>query len=90
MLRSVTSSPTSATNTKQSWICTFNGAAARSAAPAPTRRYTLPPNLVTHHDSVVISEVTYAYKPLVFDYFMKKLRTSGGTPAPTPSPRRST
>jgi hypothetical protein len=36
----------------------------------------LPANLVTTNDSVVVSEVTYDYRPLVFDYFLKK---GGGT-----------
>jgi hypothetical protein len=34
--------------------------------------------MVTTLDSVVISEVTYNYKPLVFDYFMKSMGTGGG------------
>ena len=38
----------------------------------------MPANLVTTLDSVVISEVTYNYKPLVFDYFMKSMGTGGG------------
>ena len=27
---------------------------------------------MTTNDAVIVSQVTYAYKPLVFDYFMKK------------------
>jgi Flp pilus assembly pilin Flp len=39
VLRSVMSSPTDATNTKQWWACTFDGLAARSAAPARTQAF---------------------------------------------------
>ena len=83
VIRNVTSSPTSATVTKQSWSCTYNGT---SAGGVPTQTcacsntaQSIPPNLVTTNDSVVISEVTYAYKPLVFDYFLKKSFGSSGT-----------
>ena len=31
------------------------------------------------NDSVVISEVTYNYKPLIFDYFMKQGAAAGGS-----------
>jgi hypothetical protein len=32
---------------------------------------------VTTNDSVVVSEVTYNYKPLIFDFFMKQ--AAGGS-----------
>ena len=44
-----------------------------------TRHFTLPPNLVTTNDSVVVADVTYDYKPLVFDYFMKKSGAASAT-----------
>jgi hypothetical protein len=34
--------------------------------------YSLPPGLVTTNDSVVVSEATYAYTPILFDYFLKQ------------------
>jgi hypothetical protein len=36
---------------------------------------------MTTNDSVIVSQVTYAYKPLVFDYFMKRnfASSSAGT-----------
>jgi Flp pilus assembly pilin Flp len=78
VLRSVSSSPTSATNTKQAWICTYTGAGNSLSCSCTNTSYALPANLVTTLDSVVISEVTYNYKPLVFDYFMKSMGTGGG------------
>ncbi len=78
VLRSVSSSPTSATTTKQQWSCTYNGTGGTLSCACSNTTYSLPPNLVTTLDSVVISEVTYNYKPLVFDYFMKSLGSSGG------------
>ena len=77
IIRSVMSSPTDATNTKQWWSCTFDGLGSTLACACSNTSYTLPPNLVTTLDNVVISEATYSYKPLVFDHFMKKLGTSG-------------
>lgn len=76
-IRSVVSSPTSATTTKLAWFCTFNGINNTLVCSCANTTYTLPSNLVSTLDSVVISETTYAYKPLVFDYFMKKGFGSG-------------
>jgi Flp pilus assembly protein TadG len=78
VLRGVSSSPTSATNTKQAWICTYTGAGNSLSCSCTNTTYSLPANMVTTLDSVVISEVTYNYKPLVFDYFMKSMGTGGG------------
>jgi Flp pilus assembly protein TadG len=78
VLRSVQSSPTSATTTKEAWICTYTGAGNALSCSCSNTTYSLPPNLVTTLDSVVISETTYNYKPLVFDYFMKSMGTGGG------------
>jgi Flp pilus assembly pilin Flp len=77
IIRSVMSSPTDANNTKQWWSCTFNGLGSTLVCACSNTSYTLPPNLVTTLDNVVISETTYSYKPLVFDHFMKRLGTSG-------------
>jgi Flp pilus assembly protein TadG len=78
VLRSVTSSPTSATNTKQAWICTYTGAGNSLSCACTNTVYAIPANLVSTLDSVVMAEVTYNYKPLVFDYFMKSMGTGGG------------
>jgi|RhiMethySRZTD1v2_1073278.scaffolds.fasta_scaffold44184_3 Flp pilus assembly pilin Flp len=80
VLRSVMSSPTDATNTKQWWACTFDGLGSSLSCTCTNTSFSLPPNLVTTLDNVVISEATYTYKPLVFDHFMKRLGASGGTP----------
>ncbi len=77
ILRNVTSSPSSATTTKQTWICTYNGTGGTQTCSCTNTNYTLPSNLVTTNDSVVVAEVTYDYVPLVFNYIMK--RTWGGT-----------
>ena len=76
VIRNVTSSPTNATIAKQSWSCTYTGTGQTQTCACSSSNYTLPGNLVTTNDSVVISEVTYNYKPLVFDFFMKK--SAGG------------
>ena len=55
------------------WTCTFNGLGSSLSCTCTNTSYSLPPNLVTTLDNVVISEATYDYKPLVFDYFMKTL-----------------
>jgi hypothetical protein len=78
VLRSVSSSPTSATNTKQQWMCTYTAAGNSLSCSCTNIAYSLPANLVTTLDSVVISEATYNYKPLVFDYFLKSFGTGGG------------
>jgi Flp pilus assembly protein TadG len=78
VLRGVSSSPTSATTTKQAWICTYTAAGNSLSCSCTNTSYSLPANLVTTLDSVVISEVTYNYKPLVFDYFLKSMGTGGG------------
>lgn len=72
IMRNVTSSPSSATATKQSWTCTYTGATKSQTCTCTNVAYTLPPNLVGTNDSVVISEVSYSYTPLVFDYFFKQ------------------
>lgn len=80
VLSNVTSSPSSATNTKQSWICTYSGTGNSLSCSCTNTAYTIPTNLVSTNDSVVIARVSYAYKPLVFDYFMKRNWTqTGGT-----------
>lgn len=79
IIRSVVSSPTNASVAKQWWSCTFNGLGSTLTCACSSSSYTLPANLVSTNDSVIISETTYKYKPLVFDYFMKSMGGSGGT-----------
>jgi Flp pilus assembly protein TadG len=79
IIRNVTSSPASATTAKQSWSCTYRGLGSTLACACSNTPYTLPPGLVTTNDSVVISETTYSYKPLVFDHFMKTLGAAGNS-----------
>lgn len=78
VLRSVSSSPTSATNTKQAWICTYTAAGNSLSCACTDTVFAIPANLVSTLDSVIMAEVTYNYKPLVFDYFMKSMGNGGG------------
>jgi Flp pilus assembly protein TadG len=78
-LRNVTSSPTDATSSKQSWTCVYNGTGSQLACQCTNTTYNLPSGLVSTNDSVVISQAVYDYKPFVFDYFMKK----GSAPSST-------
>jgi Flp pilus assembly protein TadG len=77
IVRNVTSSPTNAAVAKESWQCTYKGTGLTQTCACTSNNYTLPGNLVTTNDSVVVSEVTYNYKPLLFDFFMKK--AAGGS-----------
>jgi Flp pilus assembly protein TadG len=77
VLRNVSSSPSDAKTTKQSWTCTYAGLGQTMACQCTNTSFALPDNLVTTNDSVVVSEVSYSYKPLIFDYFMS--RAAGGT-----------
>jgi Flp pilus assembly protein TadG len=79
IVRNVSSSSADATNTKQSWQCTFS---AKGANPTPScacmnEDYELPPGLVSTNDSVVVAEVSYIYTPLVFDYFLERTLPAG-------------
>jgi len=72
VVRNVTTSPTDATAAKQSWSCTFNGTGSALSCTCSNTAYVLPTGLAGTNDSVVTSQTTYDYKPLVFDYFMSK------------------
>jgi Flp pilus assembly protein TadG len=78
VLRELQSSTTSATNVKQSWVCTYNGTGMTLSCSCTNTTATVPANLVNTNDAVILSQVTYAYKPLVFDYFMKRNYASSG------------
>jgi Flp pilus assembly protein TadG len=77
VMREIQTSPTSATIAKQSWSCTYSGTGSTLTCACSNVSITVPANLMGTQDSVVVSQVTYAYKPLVFDYFFKK--NYGGT-----------
>jgi Flp pilus assembly protein TadG len=79
-IRNVTSSPSSATSTKQSWYCTYNsnGTGSNTCACNVTV-YTLPSGLVSTNDSVVVAEVRYFYTPLLFDSVLKRVLTKTGS-----------
>jgi Flp pilus assembly protein TadG len=77
-LRNVTSSPASATQTKQSWTCSYNGTGGTQTCECTNTSFPLPANMVTTNDSVVVAEVTYDYVPLVFNYIMKNTWGGGG------------
>lgn len=81
VLREYQSSPTSATNVKMSWQCTYNGTGGTLTCACTNSTITVPANLMGTNDAVVVAIVTYDYKPLVFDYFMK--RNWGGSTAGT-------
>jgi len=76
VMRELQSSPYSATTVKQSWSCTYNGTGSTLTCACSNTTAAAPSNLLSTNDSVIVSRVTYAYKPLVFDYFMKKNYTS--------------
>jgi Flp pilus assembly protein TadG len=79
IIRNVMSSPTNANVAKQSWTCTYKGTGQAQTCTCTNTSFQLPANLVTTNDSVVVADVTYSYKPLIFDYFMK--RAVGGDSA---------
>lgn len=78
-VRNITSSPSSATTTKQSWYCTYNanGGGSNSCACNVTA-YTVPTGLISTNDSVVVAEVRYFYTPLLFDSVLKRVMTKSG------------
>lgn len=79
-VRNVSSSPTTATTTKQSWYCTYNsGGAGATTCACNVISYTLPTGLVGTNDSIVVTEVQYNYTPLIFDTIMKRTFTKTGS-----------
>ena len=78
VLRNVTSSPANASQTKQSWTCSYNGTGGTQTCACTNTSFPLPANMVTTNDSVVVAEVTYDYVPLVFNYVMKNTWGGGG------------
>jgi len=62
-------------------VCTYNGTGTTlSCSRTNNTTATAPADLVSTNDAVILSQVTYAYKPLVFDDFMKRnYASSSGT-----------
>jgi Flp pilus assembly protein TadG len=74
----ITSTAASATNTTERWRCTFAGSLPSSInCTCPLTAYTIPTGLIGTSDGVVIADVTYSYKPLIYDFFLKQAQPSG-------------
>jgi Flp pilus assembly protein TadG len=76
----VSSTTTSATDTKLKWICSFDSSVSATAVTCtcPNTNYALPATgMVTTADSVVVANITYGYKPNLFDVFMKSTYGAG-------------
>lgn len=72
-IRVVGSSSTDATATKLEWICSYDSAVPSAVnCSCPRTPYSIPAGLVGKGDYVVISNVSYGYKPTLFDVFMKQ------------------
>ena len=63
----VAASPTDATDTKVCWAHPHNGGVGSDSKNDP---YTLPTGVVEAGDSVIVTEVNYAYEPLIFNHFI--------------------
>ena len=63
----VAASPTDATDTKVCWAHPHNGGVGSYSKNDP---YTLPTGVVEAGDSVIVTEVNYAYEPLIFNHFI--------------------
>jgi Flp pilus assembly protein TadG len=69
----ISSTSASATDTKQKWVCTYDTSVSTTSVncTCPNTAYALPATgMVTTADSVVIANVSYGYKPNLFNYFM--------------------
>jgi Flp pilus assembly protein TadG len=79
-VRSIKSGAT-ATATNEAWKCVYDGAnpaitCTCPATPATPNPYVLPTGLLSANDGVVVSEVQYAYTPLVsLNFFVKNPST---------------
>jgi Flp pilus assembly protein TadG len=70
-LRQVNSSPANANSTKQAWSCTYTASSGALACACTNTAFTIPANLVTTNDTVVLSQVSYDYVPFVFNHFLR-------------------
>jgi Flp pilus assembly protein TadG len=76
-VRNVTSSPTNALDTKETWRCVYSGLTKSQTCSCVNQTFNIPAGLVGTNDSVVVSEATYDYRPLIYDYFLSRRMTSG-------------
>ena len=61
------------------WRCTFDGANPNAVTcTCPNTIVTIPNGLVGRGDSVVVAEVEYGYRPMLFDHFLKNSMSSSG------------
>jgi Flp pilus assembly protein TadG len=70
----VSSSSSSAADTKTKWFCSFDSSvsATNVTCTCPNTAFTLPATgMVTTADSVVVADISYGYKPNLVDVFMK-------------------
>ncbi len=78
-IRVIGSSAASATVTTLKWICSYNATNPNSVTcTCPNTAYTIPTGLVGTSDYVVISNVTYGYRPSLFDVFMRQAYGGAG------------
>ena len=98
-LRKVRAPTATATIVDEAWNCQFdanqaipNGltyipATCTCSAAAPYPQYTLATKqqglMTSAADEMLVADVTYAYKPLVFDFFLKRTMTANGAGAYT-------
>jgi Flp pilus assembly protein TadG len=69
-LRQVMSSPSDASNTKQDWQCTYTGSTQSLVCTCTDTAYTLPANVISNNDSIIVGQASYDYTPLVFNHFL--------------------
>jgi Flp pilus assembly protein TadG len=68
----VQASPSDVNTTKVCWSYSHNGG---TGSYPKDSSYELPAGVVEAGDSVIVAEVSYAYTPLIFDYFIKTTKT---------------
>jgi Flp pilus assembly protein TadG len=70
-LRQIMSAPTDSANTIQAWQCTYTGSTQAMDCQCTNTAYTLPPNIISTNDSMIVGQSSYDYTPIVFNYFLK-------------------
>lgn len=80
----VTSDVNDAAITTLRWQCVYDAslpAASQLACTCPASpkpAFTIPSNLMGKNEGIVVSDVQYKYKPLIFDFFLKGSNPSAG------------
>ncbi len=77
----VSSTAVSATDTKEKWKCTYDTSISTTnvTCTCPNTNYALPAaGMLTTSDSIVVTNVTYGYKPNLFDVYMKSAYGGAG------------